>query len=460
MHPFGVKHIIFRTPCRAKNGIVVVVYTQYMVHERNGKTLDAGIISLIVAFFILLAGSAFFSASETAFSSLNRIRLKSLVLEGNKKADRALALSNEFDKVLSSILIGNNIVNIASTSLATVLFVRLFGNWGVTLATIITAVLVLLFGEISPKTLAKESPEQFAMLAAPVLRVFLVVLSPINWVLGKWKKLILKLFRIKPDHSISEQELLTYVEEVRQEGGINEQEEELIRQVIEFDDLRAIDIFTPRVDIEAVPDDATFKEVADKFHETGYSRLPVYHDSLDDIIGVVLQKDLHLVLENPQLTLASITKPIVYITKTVKISELLGMLQQKKMHIAVIVDEFGGTMGIVTVEDIVEEIVGEIWDEHDDVIQDIRPLQDGHVQVEGNTDLEDFADYFDLEHLKQEHSAATVGGWAVEQLGHIAAEGECFVYEHLECTVTKVVRHRIMELLVWQNTPQEPAEEQ
>ncbi|WP_223292772.1 HlyC/CorC family transporter [Breznakiella homolactica] len=396
----------------------------------------------------LLICSAFFSASETAFSSLNKIKLKNLGIQGNKRAMAALELADNYDKLLSSVLIGNNIVNIASSALATVLFVGFFGNMGVTIATVTMTVLVLIFGEISPKTLAKEAPESFAMFSTPVLRVFIIILTPVNKALAVWKSMILKIFRLNTDRSVTEEELITFVEEVRQEGGINAQEEDMIKQAIEFDDLTAGDIFTPRVDVKAIALDDSLEAIEKMFYETGYSRLPVYNDSIDHICGVILQKDFHYQVLKQHKSLEEIIKPMVFIPKNMKVPKLLKAMQEQKSHIAAIVDEYGGTVGIVTIEDIVEELVGDIWDEHDHVQEEIIPLSNDTYKVHGNTDLEDLFELFSLDINEEKTNATTVGSWVMEQLGDIPREGESFVYKNISVAVSKTIRHRVMEVTV------------
>ncbi|MDR3115386.1 MAG: hemolysin family protein, partial [Treponema sp.] len=414
----------------------------------------------------LLLCSAFFSASETAFSSVNRIKLKNLAAQGHKRAALALTLTEQYDKLLSTVLIGNNIVNIAASSLATLLFVGFFGNVGVSLATVVTTVAVLIVGEISPKTLAKEAPEAFAMFSAPFLKALICILSPLNRLTGAWKRGILRLFNIQGNRRVTEAELLTFVEEVRQDGGINAGEEDMIRQAIEFDDITAHDIFTPRVDVVAVPLSESVEEVDRKFCDTDYSRLPVYEDSIDNIIGVMLLKDFHHQVIGRKQPLESIIKPVVFITQSMKISKLLKTLQAKKSHMAVVVDEFGGTMGIITIEDILEELVGEIWDEHDEVVKPIIPVNSRTYRVLGNTSLEALFDFFALtgpallepqEGAETGKAAAgddpyhrhtTVGNWIIEQLGGVPREGERCRIQGLLITVSKVVQHRVLELTV------------
>jgi CBS domain containing-hemolysin-like protein len=414
--------------------------------------MDSHTIGLILSLGVLLCCSAFFSASETSFSSLNRIKLKNLAARGNKRAALALKLVDNYDKLLSTVLIGNNVVNIASSSIATLILVGFLGNAGVTVATLVMTVLVLVIGEISPKTLAKEAPERFAMVTAPLLRVFIFLLSPLNALVSRWKGFIIKVFRITGNRSVTEEELLTFVEEVRQEGGINKGEEEMIRRTIEFDDLTVNDIFTPRVDVAAVPASATAAEIEKKFHDTGYSRLPVYGDSMDQITGIMLLKDFYAEVISRGHSPESIIKPAVFVPKSMKISGLLKTLQKKQSHMAVLVDEFGGTVGIVTIEDIVEELVGEIWDEHDEVVNNIVKLNSQNFRVLGNTNLEEFFDYFSIAGEDEKNKSGyprntTVGSWVVEQLGSPRA-ADHFRHLNLLITVSKILRHRVMEVTV------------
>ncbi|MDL2253441.1 hemolysin family protein [Ruminococcaceae bacterium OttesenSCG-928-I18] len=415
-------------------------------------------IPILVGLFFLLLMSAFFSASETAYSSLNLIRLKSMAVQGKKRAVQALWLSEHYDKLLSTVLVGNNIVNIASSALATVLLVGWFGNAGVTLATIIMTILVLFFGEISPKTLAKEQPEAFALFAAPLLRLLLVILTPVNALFSAWKRFLLRIFHIGGAQNMTEEELLAYVEEAHEEGGINEDEAGMIRQAIEFDEMEAGEILTPRVDITAVAMDDPPEGIAALFHETGYSRLPVYDRSMDDIRGVLIQKDFHYYVQQGGQSLESVLKPVVFATKQVKISKLLKQLQIKKTHMAVIVDEYGGTVGLVTIEDILEELVGEIWDEHDEVVQTVVDEGNGIYRILGSADLHELETLFDMQ---GKYESATVGGWVVETLGRFPENGESFEAEGLKITVTNTVRQRVLEVRAQKalpHTEEQPAE--
>jgi CBS domain containing-hemolysin-like protein len=409
--------------------------------------MDPYSLGTIGLFAILLLCSGFFSATETAFSSLNKIKLKHLANENNRKAALALEMVEKYDKFISTVLVGNNIVNILSSSIATVFFVDYFGNLGVTVATLVTTVLVLIFGEISPKTMAKEVPEKFAMISVYPMRFLMFVFTPLNYLTSKWRRIIIKLFRIRSDNNVTEAELLTFVEEVRQVGGINEGEEHMIRNAIEFDDLTANDILTPRVDLAAVSIKDTIESIEQCFYDTGYSRLPVYCDSIDNITGVIILKDFaHKVLKNNE-PLENIIKPVLYITKTINISRLLKNLQKQKIHLAIVLDEFGGTMGIVTLEDIVEELVGEIWDEHDDVMENIISLADGY-RVNGNTPLKEFFELLGIDEKNAAINASTAGGWVIEYLGEIPQEGHRFIFENYSIMILKTIRNRVIEFMV------------
>jgi CBS domain containing-hemolysin-like protein len=406
--------------------------------------MDPYSIGLVISLTGLMVLSGFFSASETAYSSLNRIKLKNLAASGNKKAQKALALTKNYDKFLSTVLIGNNIANITSSALATVLFVDFFGRAGVGIATLVTTVFVLIAGEISPKTLAKEAPESFALFSAPFLTVLVVVFSPINYCLGLWKNFIMKVFKVESDRSVTEAELLTFVEEVRQEGGINEREEDMIKRTIEFDDISAREIFTPRIDVIAVPLNDSMKDIDKKFQDTDFSRLPVYKENIDHIVGLILLKDFHQAYMHKQ-SLSKIIKPVVFITENIKIAKLLRILQEKKSHMAIVVDEFGGTCGIITIEDIVEELVGEIWDEHDEVIEEVVKIGENTWKVLGKTSFEDLFELFSLTQADEQRHT-TVANWVVETLGGVPKEGDGFDFKNLHVTATKVKRHRVMEI--------------
>lgn len=403
-----------------------------------------GLSLAIIVFCIIM--SAYFSATETAFSSLNRIRIKNLAEKGDKKAALVMKLSENYDVLLSTILIGNNIVNIASAALATLIFVRFLGEEaGASISTVVTTVVVLIFGEVSPKSIAKESPERFAMFSAPLLNFFIIVLTPFNFFFKQWKRFLSMIFKTNENNSITEEELLTIVEEAELEGGINKQEGTLIKSAIEFSELEAVDILTPRVDVVAVSSKVTKDEVAEKFRETGFSRLPVYEDTIDNIVGIIYQKDFHNQVYHHEKELSDIIRPAFYTTKNKKIGELLKELQTKKSHIAIVIDEFGGTIGIVTMEDILEELVGEIWDEHDTVVHEIEKISDNEYIVQGKVNIEDM---FELLGKEAEFSVQTVSGWIMDILENLPKENQSFEYEDLKVTVLKMDKNRIKKVKI------------
>ncbi len=401
-------------------------------------------IGSIIALVILILFSAYFSATETAFSTINKIRIKNMAENGSQKAALVLHFSEDYNKLLSTILVGNNIVNIAATAIATVLFVKIYGDIGATISTVIITIVVLIFGEISPKTLAKEAPEKFALFSAPILRVFMVILTPVNFLFGQWKKLLGKLFKHDDSQSITEEELLSLVTEAEHEGVIDEEDSDLIHSVIDFNDSRVEDILTPRVDIFALEKEAGEAETRKMFIETGFSRIPVYDDTIDNIIGVLHIRDF-IKMEGKKIALEDIITPVVYVTPAMKINDLLKLLQEEKIHLAVVTDEFGSITGIVTMEDILEELIGEIWDEHDKVIEEFVTLPDGRIKVNCRVDMDEMSAVFNI---SGEFDYVTASGWVMECLGKIPEQGDSFDYENLHVTVTKTEHHRPLEIIV------------
>ena len=399
----------------------------------------------IIIIGILILMSAFFSASEIAFSSLNQIKIKHMILNGNKRAKTTLRYAENFEKILTTLLIGNNIVNIASASLATVLFVKHWENAGVTISTAVMTVLVLIFGEITPKSIAKKIPERWALAVTPTLTLFVWVLYPFSIIFGYWQKLMGHIFKFEKESSITEEELLTYVSEVQQEGGINENEGELIRSVIDFDDLKVEEILTPRVQVIAISETDDLKKITHAFKHTGYSRLPVFDTSIDHIIGIINHKDFYNLVLLEKQPLNTIIKPPVFVTEYMKVSHLLALLKENKAHMAIVKDEFGGTLGIVTMEDILEEIVGDIWDEHDEIIEQISRIDDLTFRVKGNADLEDI---FEALEMEEEPDFATVNGWVMEELGRIPVVGDEFTIKNLKVSVTSADTKRVMEVII------------
>ena len=408
--------------------------------------MDDGSITLSVALVILVAFSAFFSASETAFSSLNQIRLKSRAEDGDPSAARVLAMSEQYDKLLSTILIGNNIVNIAAASIGTVLFTRLLDpQRGATVSTIVLTIVVLIFGEVTPKSLAKEMPERVATAVSPFLSLLMLLLSPLTWLFTQWKKLLGHFIHSGEADTITEGELMTMVSEAESDGELTDRESQLIRSAIEFDDVEVEEILTPRVDVVAVEDTTSLEELAQTFAESGYSRLPVYHDNIDNIIGVVHEKDFYLAKLKKAATVEELVVPTLYTTGTTQISQLLRTLREQHHHMAVVVDEYGGTEGIITLEDILEELVGEIWDEHDEVTEDFRQQSDGSWLVAGSASVDDLFETLDLPE-DEDIDSNTVNGLVQEKTRHLPKVGDHFTLDHFEGVVTRTARRRVTEV--------------
>ena len=411
----------------------------------------------IVILAILILLSAYFSATETAFSSLNKTRLKTLAEKGNRRAKLANRLHDRYDKLISTILIGNNIVNIATASIGTVLFVRLCGEIGATISTVVITVLVLIFGEITPKSIAKDCPEQFAMFSAPFIHLLGFLLTPLNALFSLWKKFISKLFKIKGDAKMSQEELLMLVDEVEQDGSINEEEGSLLRNVIEFPELRAEHILTHRVDLEAVNITDSKEDIARTFTETKFSRLPVYEESIDNIVGVIHQKDFYEGTGISDKALSDLMTAPIFVLKSEKLNELLRLLQENKSHVAVVLDEYGGTLGIVTLEDILEELVGEIWDEHDEVTEEYQDLGENTWLIDPNVTLDDFNSRFDI---TLDSECVSLGGWVMECFGHIPEEGETYTHRDLTVRVVALDGQRITKIAVILHPCEKDTEEQ
>lgn len=418
--------------------------------------MDDGNSTILLAILVLVALSAFFSASETAFSSLNRVRLKVRADDGDVRAARAVKLIDRYDDLLSAILIGNNIVNIASASLATVFFTRLFQDNGPTISTAVMTAIVLIFGEVTPKSLAKEMPEDCAVMVAPVIHALMMVFSPLNALFRAWKRLLQKLFHLKNVDTITEDELISIVSEAHNDGTLNESESELIRSAIEFDDLEVESILTPRVDMEAVEDTVSMKELADRFEESGFSRIPVYHESIDNVIGVVLEKDFFPSYVEGTADLEHLITEVEYTTGHTKISELLHQLQKNQNHMAIVIDEFGGTQGLVTLEDILEELVGEIWDEHDEAVEEFRPQSNGSWLISGSANMNDLYEKLSLPE-DGEIDSITVSGMVQERICRLPKVGDHFTLGRYEGVVTKTAHRRVLEVSMREAPAELPA---
>lgn len=418
--------------------------------------MDGDSIGQILFIAVLLMMSAYFSASETAFLSMNKIRIKNMAADGNKRARLVMKLSENYDNLISTLLVGNNIVNIGSSSLATVLFIKWFASSGATISTVVMTLAVLIFGEITPKTIAKNMPERFALFSAPILNVINTVFTPINWIFSLWQKLLYIIVKPEDDRGVTEEELLTMVEEAAEDGEIDSHESELIRNAIEFNDIEVMDIHTNRVDVMAVDVDSTYEELEEAFDEHGYSRLPVYAESIDNIIGILNQKDFTKAEEDKFNIRQVMSKP-VFVVPSMKISQLLMRLQKEKSHMAVVIDEYGGTVGIVTLEDILEELVGEIWDEHDEIIENIEKIGKNKYKVLCNCDLDDMFEEFDMD---EEIDITSVGGWVIDRFDRIPEIGESFEYKNLYVTVSERDERHVLAVTVEVNDETEEVKDE
>ena len=408
----------------------------------------------IIIMAVCLLMSAYFSATETAFSTLSKTKLKTMIEKGNKRADLALKLSENYDRLLSTILIGNNLVNILLSSIATVFVITLCmngkdqvfaDNYGTLISTAVVTVVVLMFGEITPKSIAKNRPEGFAMFSAPLMQLLVWILIPVSFIFSLWTKLVAKIFRVKADNKMSQEELLMLVEEVQEEGSIDDEEGDLLRNAINFTEQKAEDILTHRVDLEGFDIETPMEEIGQIFEESRFSRLLVYEESIDKIVGVLHSKDVFTAKGLTDKSLEELITPPLFIHKGERIDDLLRELQTNKSHLAVVLDEYGGTLGIVTMEDILEELVGDIWDEHDEVVEDYKEIAENTFRIDCGGSLEDFCEFFDLD---IESDNITINGWIMEAMDKIPACGDRFSFENLDITVTETDYHRVSTIQV------------
>lgn len=412
---------------------------------------------MVIILALLICASAFFSATETAYTSVNKIRIKNMAAEGNKKAEKTLKILDRFDALLSTLLIGNNIVNITSASIATVLFTNwLGGDKGVTVSTIVMTLLVLVFGEITPKSLAKEMPEKFAMAAMPIVKILMVVLTPFNIIFGAWKKLLGKVVHIGKKQSVTEEELMTMIDEVEQEGVLDQNESELLRSAIEFNDVNVEEILTHRVDMIAIDAEDSIEEILEAFRDHPYSRLPVYRETVDNIVGILHEQDFMMMLHEGKQSIMDAVQPALFVQESMKISDLLRVLQKDNVHMAIVLDEFGGTTGIVTMEDILEELVGEIYDEHDTKEENLFNWVDENTCiVNGNADLDDLFEEMKFQEDPDAYESNTISGWVMEKLDRLPQEGDSFAFENYDVQVIKMEERRVMEIRIQRKSEKE-----
>ena len=406
-------------------------------------------LSLMLVIIVLILLSGFFSATETAFSCVNRMKLKSAVAQGKKHAKSVYYFADEgYNKLVTAILVGNNLVNILASTLASILFASLILNaeLAATVSTAVLTVVVLIFGEITPKYLASVYPEKICFLFYPLMQFFYWILFPICKIFDFYKLGLAKIFILKKDDVVTDEELLSLVEEAEEQGTLKEEESELVRSALEFDDLKVEDILVPRVDVYAVDVDSTMDEVKELFEKTGYSRLPVYKNTIDNVIGLVHERDFFVGYVNGEKEIGHLVQDIAFTTEHTRISTLLKQLQKQKIHMAAVSDEYGGLVGIVTLEDILEELVGEIWDEHDEEEVHYGKISDEEYWVDGKCDLESFFELYELENDEEEFESNTVGGWVTEEFGGIPPIGESISYKGVEIKIVKATKQKVLKV--------------
>ena len=420
------------------------------------------VLPLSVAIIVLVILSAFFSCTETAFSCANKVKLKSMVLLGKRNAKSVLKFADEnYNKLVTTILIGNNIVNLTASALGTILFAKLLSGTGVdhtTISTIVLTVAVLIFGEITPKYFASTYPEKVCFIVYPLIQLFYWLLFPLGFIFDAYKAGLTKLFKMKKDETVTDEELLSLVDEAEESGTLKEDESELVRSALEFDDLKVEDILVPRVDVFAVSEDSTMEEVREVFEKTGYSRLPVYKGTIDNVVGLIHERDFYMAYVRGTKEMVGLIQDVVFTSEYTRISTLLKQLQKKKIHLAVVSDEYGGLVGIVTLEDILEQLVGEIWDEHDEEEVLFGKIDDGEYWVDGKCGLKECFELYNLEDDAEEFESNTVGGWVTEVHGEIPSVGEVLTHKHLEIKVVKANQQKVLKVRTKRRDDYEEAE--
>ncbi|MBR6650939.1 MAG: HlyC/CorC family transporter [Clostridia bacterium] len=427
--------------------------------------MDGDSISTLIVILILIALSAFFSGTETTFSSYNKIKMKSLASAEDARADLILRIEDNYDKLITTVLIGNNIVNITLTTVSTLFFMDLLRNLEesavATISTAVVTITVLIFGEITPKVLAKEHADGYVRATCKIISFLMSLLTPITFIFSMWKKLLGKIFKTNDSSVTTGDELITMVEEAEQDGGIDEEEGELIRSAIEFSEMTAGEILTPRIDIVAIDENADFREVMMLFFESGYSRLPVIGDSIDDIKGVLHEKDFFYAYNSGNTSFKEHIQEPLYISKHDKIDELLRKFQEEKCHMAFVIDEFGGLMGIVTMEDIIEELIGDVWDEHDEVETHFTPNEDGSLSVDCSVELDDIFDHLEIKFDDEDgEKPVTLNGWLQMKSEGIPETGDTVEYNDIEFEIVNSDSKMVKEVIIRDNREKESDEKE
>lgn len=401
----------------------------------------------VILIIILIGCSAFFSSSETAFSSINKVRLKSNSSQGDKKSQRALNIAENYDKALTTILIGNNIVNILSSSLATILFTKLFGDSGVGISTITMTIAVLTFGEITPKTFASENSEKCALAFAPIIQFLMTLLTPVVWLFTQLKNFLGKFYSQSDEPSVTEDELKYIIDEIEEQGVLEEQESDLVRSALDFDETTVNEILTPRVKIVGVDIDTPVDKVKETFLTEQYSRLPVYEKTIDNIVGVITEKELFHMGNDRTYTISEIVQDVLHISELKLISEALREMQLAKSHMAIVMDQYGGTKGIITMEDIIEQLVGDIYDENDEIVPKFNKVSETSFDISGEITVNEMSKLMELPEDYIVTNATTVNGWISEIFGHIPIANETIVTDYgWKITVMATTKHQVKKI--------------
>lgn len=398
-----------------------------------------------ILIFICVLLSAFFSATETAYSTVNTVRINHAAELGNKRAKRVVYITERYDNALTTILIGNNIVNIGCSSIATVLCMNLFGDAGAAISTGALTLIILTFGEIIPKCLAKEHAESISMATAGILRVLMTVLSPFVFCFMKLKQAALALVN-KNDKtpSVTEDELKYIIDSIEEEGVLEQQERELVKSALDFDEKTVQEVLTPRVDVTAIDIDDDEDEIRKIIFDERYSRIPVYEKSIDNIVGVLHTRDyLEALANGKSVNLRDIIQPAYYVYKNKKLSYVLSAMKHKHHNLALVTDEHGGILGIVTIEDLVEELVGEIWDEDEEIEAPYKKVDDSTFELSGDYSLEDLAALLSIRESEFDSESVSLGGWIFERLGKIPNDGEAFEFNGYKFKILDVSEQRI-----------------
>lgn len=434
--------------------------TLYIIGGYSTTTMDLSLILtatsnsnkigiLIAVIIVLILLSGFFSATETAFSCANKIKLKTFVTQGKKNAKAVYKFADEkYDKLVTAILVGNNIVNISASAIGTILFGLLIKNQEVsaTVSTAVITVVVLLFGEITPKYLASIYPEKVCLLFYSLMQFFFWVLWPVCKIFDGYKWVLTKIFKLKKDETVTDEELLSLVDEAEESGTLKEDESELVRSALEFDDLKVEDILVPRVSVYAVEEETAMDEIREVFESTGYSRLPVYSGTIDNVVGLIHERDFYGAYIRGEKDIKKSVQDIVFTTEYTRISSLMKQLQKQKIHMAAVSDEYGGLVGIVTLEDILEELVGDIWDEHDEEEVLHGEIAKDEYWVDGKCSLEEFFELYDMEREEDGFESNTVGGWVTEECGEIPAIGKVLQFKGLEIKIVKATKQKVLKI--------------